>query len=294
MPLTLITSALLALGACIPEPPDNDEIVGYASDTAMGAIQEAGVLRVAIEQHPPFSSFDAGSAQGFVVDYANDIAGALGIEAEFELARRDELARLVKGTAPRADVVFPLIPITEKIARANAVTDPYWVGHQRLLVSEPVASRLEACAVPGENVLDIGGMTPDEVGAEALGDDGAEEAGEFRIVAEGRRECLRLFSSESPPVVTGPDIELLRLMQRAPGALVGDQLTTEGYTAFVRNDLPRLADFVNTQLAEAKAEGRWTAWYARWIGPHVTEPAPRPPPEMTAEEAAALYPAELD
>lgn len=278
---------LLALGACIPAPPDNDEILDYRRDTPMGLIQEAGVLRVGIEQAPPFAAVLDGSPEGFVVEYARDVAAALGVEAEFEVGSRDLLPDLVKGGEPALDMVFPMLPITEEVARHNAVTDPYWVGHQRLLV--PIDSDIRTVEdLSGRKVCALRSTTPVPL-VRTLSD---------ASVSAGASRCGRLAGG-GVDAVTGIDIELMKIADRmsstGPPAyvVVGEQMSTMGFGALVRNDLPGLADFVSTQLAEAEIEGRWINWYHRWLG-RWFETDPEAPPDMTAEEAAALYPAELD
>lgn len=274
------------MSGCIPDPPDNDELIDFRRDTAMGVIQDAGVLRVGIEEHPPFATSRGPAPEGFLVDHARDVAAALGVEAEFEVGSAEVLGDLVRAPDPALDVVFPLIPITEEVARHNAVTDPYWVGHQRLLVEAGSAI---------EGIDDLAGRRVCALRARSevklqLGFEGGQ-------VAAGDGRCGRLANG-GVDALTGLDVDLAELAQRlapAPGAflIVGEQISTMGYGGLVRDDLPGLADYVGTQLAEAKAEGRWMNWYHRWLGRFFASP-PDAPPDMTAEEAAALYPTELD
>jgi ABC-type amino acid transport substrate-binding protein len=137
---------LLALPTCIPEIRDDDTIPSFAPDTVMGEIQEARVLRIAVEDdRPPWSSFSfvgpestATVSRGFTVEMGRLIADSLGVDAAVAVATADEMIDRIE--AGVVDVAFPLIPLTEARVRAHSYSDPYWVGLQRILVSEARAS----------------------------------------------------------------------------------------------------------------------------------------------------------
>ena len=155
--LLAITCALVLLGACVPPEESNDKIKRYdPEENVMGQIQARGVMRIGIPtDRPPFAIVEPGEEpQGFLVDLGTLAAEALGVEPEFVPAPNEDLLDLVYGwsvppTGPtvvggapectgetsEADLVFPLVPITEELITTYTFTDPFWVGHTRSLVA---------------------------------------------------------------------------------------------------------------------------------------------------------------
>jgi ABC-type amino acid transport substrate-binding protein len=215
----------------------------------MGEIQARGVLRIGIpSDHPPFAIVDDGLApEGFVVDIGTLIAEALGVEPEFVPAPSAELLELVEVdedgqpvSPDPADLVFPMIPITEELVQTHTFTDPYWVGHTRQLEGPAVATS--------------------------------------EVVAEIDR-----------------DVELLPVAYELPDVrITGPQHSTEGYGAAVRTGAVTFAALASQVINEADAEGDWSAFYRRWLAAYFVDPAPDDVPIMSVEDAAALYPSELD
>ncbi len=246
----------------------------------MGQIQKRGTLIVGLESEtPPIADTSAPEPQGFGVDLGRDIAGSLGVEVHFVDA---PLLDLLDGTAGKndltIDVAFPVVPLTEVGVFVYAFSDPYFVGHQRLLM--PVGVGLG----PGSLIciVDDPWATADRRWLDSV----AEVTGP--LPAE---ECLAMLASGTADAATATDVVLTRMAgDLASFEIVGEELSTEGYGVAVRDDLPGLAEYVNTVLAEAEVEGRWDEWYERWFEARL---GPAEPPTLTAEDAAALYPVEL-
>ena len=245
-----IVLCALALASCVPPEESNDRIKRYdPEDSIMGEIQGRGVLRIGIpSDYPPFAIVEDGAdPEGFVVDMATLIADALGVDTEFIAAPSDDLLPLVEvdkdgepAASEPADIVFPMVPITETLVQSHTFTDPYWIGHTR----------------------DIEG--PPEPESELL---------------------------SSP----APDVELLKIAYENPGVkITGEQQSTEGYGAAVRTGAVTFATLASQVINEADAEGDWSSSYEKWLAGYFADPAPDDVPIMTVEEAAALYPAELE
>jgi ABC-type amino acid transport substrate-binding protein len=238
------------LASCVPAEESNDRIKRYdPEDSIMGEIQERGAMRIGIpSDYPPFAIVEDGAEpEGFVVDMGTLIAEALGVEAEFVAVPSTELLDLVEVdrnseplAADPADIVFPMLPISEQLVQSYTFTDPFWVGHTRELEGPPAPER--------------------EV-----------------MVAPAR------------------DVELLHVAYENPGLkITGEQQSTEGYGAAVRTGAVTFATLASQVINEADAEGDWSAFYERWLAKYFADPAPDDIPIMTVEEAAALYPSDLD
>jgi ABC-type amino acid transport substrate-binding protein len=295
--LTVALVGLLVLHACMPEKPDDDTIPSFAADTVMGEIQEAGVLRIAVEDdRPPWSSFSfvgpestATMSSGFTVEMGRMIADSLGVDPAFVVATAPEMVdRIEDGIV---DVGFPLVPLTEVRVRAHSYSDPYWIGHQRILVTE--GSGISGIDdLNGRSLCDV---AYEDTGA-SLADIDADRNDIPRPVLLERPTdplgCVEPLRGGEVDAVMGPDVLMITYLAELGGGyeIVGEQLTTEGYGPIVRPGKGGFSSFVDSVFAEGDKEGLWRAHYDEWIAPltGVAMEFPR----MTAEGAAALYPSD--
>lgn len=246
--LLLVVCALGLLGACVPPEESNDRVKRYDPDeNIMGVIQERGVMRIGVpSDYPPFAVVEGGSVEGFVVEFGTLAAAALGVEPQFIPAPNRILLDMVyvdpkhPQEETEADVVFPMVPITEELVQEWTFTDPYWVGHRREFVG-----------------------------------------------TSGEDQGIDNFPSY--------DVELLTVAFRTPGLKIGgEEHSTEGYGAAVRTGAATFATLISQVFNEADAEGDWTRFYNEWLAEYFVEPEPDNVPIMSVEDAAALYPSDLD
>lgn len=287
MPVRRAAAAALcaALAACVPPVASDDRLIAYEDDTVMGLVQEAGTLRVGIEELPPLSfGGDGGRPRGFVVDLAEDLAASLGVDAEYVVGSTDELLEMA--AEDEVDVAYPFTPITERAVRKHAFTDPYLVVHQR--IAAPAGAGVES-------VADLDGGSVCSYVDASTEVDVAELAPEARVeVAGGIETCAEALRSGRADAAVATDALLLSIVFADDSVeLTGDELSTAGYGALVRSGAASWRDYVSNVAWEAKDEGRWTRWYREWIAPYVDAPRPAPP-KMTLEEAAALFPVDQE
>ena len=289
----LTLTLALALAACVPPEPDNDVIPRFDEDTLAGQIQQRGVIRVGIssDPSPPFIDYGGGLAPyGFHVDLAHDLAEALGVAPEFVPLEPTQI--VTAADAGEVDVAFPLPlqPITEARVRLHVYTNPYYVGHQRLLV--PKGSPIDG---------------PDDLDGRKVCSASTAETGlsvsEFAPGAEPfAGDCSALLAEGTVDAVTGSDATLMRLWSEqekcSPPActptryrIAGPDITTEGYGAVVPLGGRQWAGFAGSVWGEAEDEGRWREWWDEWFAPYLRSEADEiEPPVMDVEQAAALHP----
>jgi ABC-type amino acid transport substrate-binding protein len=307
---TLLVAAVVALlgSGCVPSRVSNDKKTEYNPLTVMGQVQAAGKLTIAIpSDRPPFGpgpgvhGLLTTANGGFDVALANEVADALGVKLDIKTAPDAELLSMVQpalvapspGAATpspdptKVDIAFPLQPITETAVRQKdyAFTDPYFVGHQRLLV--PRGSGIN-------EVGDLGGKKVCEALDPETGIDVAtlQPSASVTQVSPGQG-CVGPLKQKTADAAGASDAVLAGWKLALPGSsIVGDELSTVGYGAVVQGAAGSWKDFVNAQFTEMKTEGRWTTAYSRWLSPALGPP-PALPPDMTAEEAAALFPNDI-
>ena len=293
--LSLALLCALALAACVSPPEDIDRVPDFdPAETLMGQIQQRGELRVGVPQDgwPPFWSDPEGgplTGAGFIVALSNEIGEALGVDVDFMPMSEDYMLLTTdRGVSRGVDIVFPPVPATEGRAKAHPFTHPYWVAHQRLLVRSD--SGIES---PSDIEGDYCSILDEETGLDLL--DVTGTAGTSSDI-EG---CARMLESGKVEAVTAPDMMLMSVWavisdcdgscDPSPDyAIVGDDLTTAGYSAVLPFGSPGWTSFVNATWGEAEAEGRWLEYYEEWIAPFGIELEEAP--DMTIEEAAGLFP----
>ncbi|MDQ3783797.1 MAG: transporter substrate-binding domain-containing protein [Actinomycetota bacterium] len=280
--LWAVTAALL--GGCVPAPEaDERQVPSFDADSLLGAIQEDGQLVVAVPAGAPPLSFTSrnGAPRGLAVDVGRWIAEGLGVDASFITAPEGEVVQMVEDG--RADIAFPSTPITSAILRETTFTNPYYLGHQRLVVAE---------GSPVRDVYDLAGkkvcsaIAPTEVPLEGI-------VPTVEVVESGTAaDCARSVKRGEVAAGTASDLALMGVVSRTEGLeITGDQLNTQGYGVVFEPGASSAADFVDRLLAQARSDDLFVDWYAKWVGPYITDPLPDAP-QLSAEEAATLFPEE--
>jgi polar amino acid transport system substrate-binding protein len=266
------------LGACVPPEPDEDLVRDFDPETTiMGEIQEAGLLRVGVTANQALYREESGQPTGLAGDLAAEVADTLGVDAEFTVASSDSLLQMVEdGTV---DLAFPVTPVVEKLVRTRGVSDPYFMAHQRLLVPADSGIRsLEDVDGP----ICVAGDPETTLSPQALGVEG--------MVAYDVTGCPPPSTGDTP-AISGLDIELVGAAYEALDTkIVGDELTTAGISMIVEKGASGWLGFVDNVLGEFKSEGLWLESYNESIEEYL---GPQRAPEITVEEAAALFPREI-
>ena len=285
----LLVAVTAATAGCIPPEPDNDRLLHYDPQrTTMGAIQETGELTVGVERDVPPLSSGSGTENGLAERMAEEIAEALGVEVRYVTGTTEELLQMPE--EGQADVTFPFAPITERLVRTHAVTDPYYVAHQKVLV--PRDAGIETFEeLDGVSICSA--MNPNTVS------DLTKLLSDVTVQESDLAGCRGMLVDGKVEAISAPDLVLAPLAAEGssgpvPAAeIIPDELNTEAYGAVVeRSAVAPMADFVSSVLEEAQAEGRWSEWFEELIAPGLPG-VPSDPPGLTVEEAAALYPQDL-
>lgn len=274
-------SVVLALtaAACVPPIPDNDEYVRFDEETIMGEIQAAGTLVVGLPD-------DVGEPWvEFATPVAEDVADSLRVDLDLQSHPNEDLVGLVD--AGEIDMAFPALTITEELVRKHAFSDPIYIAHQRLVVPTDAGV---------ETVEDLSGEVcspiDDATGVELHELNPALNTVPLR--PGDAKGCVKLLEDGLVGSATASDVFLATMMAELPDGyeVTGEQLTTEPLAAALERGASGWVDYVNKIITEFDQEGRWTTAYEEHLGPLLGGPAPEPP-NMTLEEAAALFPADL-
>ncbi|MEA2508703.1 MAG: polar amino acid transport system substrate-binding protein [Actinomycetota bacterium] len=280
----LLALLLVGTSACVPASTQTNKVVHYdPAKTKMGEIQQRGhiVIGIPSDYFPLGYVTPSGKAAGFTAGLGKLVADALGVSVRYVARPSDRLLGLVD--AGKADLVFPMIPITQDAAAAHPFTDPYLLAYQRLLV--PRGSPIRGVADLGGKAVCSAIFRDTELPLTRL------DPTVSLISVTHPARCAALLKSHRVAAATAPDVALLGLRRRLPGSqIVGDELTTEGYGAAASACAPGLAQFATRVFAVAKKNGQWARLYAKWVLPASGASAAPPPPTLTVIDAWDLFP----
>jgi glutamate transport system substrate-binding protein len=280
---------ILALSACVPPEETVELSRPFPPETIMGAIQERGEIVIGIRANAaPLGSVEksSGRARGLSARLGEYLAQTLGVEARFVPGSSAHLIEMVE--SGDADIAFVTAPITERAVRGHSFADPYYIGHQRLLVPQGV-----------EAVSDLRGTTVCSAVDDATGVSLDRLEPSVRLLATDRvKQCIDWLRRGRADAATAVDSTLVSIklaLDRREGpsrwSVKGPQLSTVGFAPVVPPGLPAYENFVGAVLARAVVDGLWTRAYGDLLAPHL---GPSDPPALSLEEAAALYPATVE
>ncbi len=289
--LLALIAALGLIAAACGEGGDGEEPAGggggeveqFPADTTMGAIQDAGEIRIGVKYDVPpfgFENPQSGEIEGFDIDMGNLIADELGVEPKFVEAISDNRIPFLKdGTV---DLILSTMTITTDRAVEIDYSRPYFIAHGRILV--PEGSDIQGVDdLAGKKVCTGLGSSYESTLAEQ-----APEA-DLKLV-ESYSECFELVQNGAVDAVSTDNVILTgMIIQDESLQMVGEELTTEPYGAGIPDGDQEFAEFVSGVIDESFESGAWDEIYDKWVGTHTGEEAEQPE-EFTLSDAYELFP----
>ncbi len=215
---------------------------------AITGVQRAGVLRVASDLSYPPMAYRDGAPQGFEIDLAGLLAGALGVRLEVV----DTPLAAMRTRFPRSvDLLLSALPADGAPGIASI---PYYVSGQAILSRDGAAVRTPE-ALRGLRVAVAPG-TPGEALAEGAG---------ALVVRYLPVDALSAVADGRAQAAVGDRPLLLGFAQAHPhlGVTAGSWQEVP-LAAAVRPDAPDLAAFVSAALRELLQDGGLDQLRRRW------------------------------
>lgn len=288
--LTVMLAAL-GLAACGDDEEEGGdtpdvEVEEFPADTTMGEIQEAGEINLGVKFDVPpfgFNNPQSGEVEGFDVDLGKYIAARLGVEPVFREANSDNrIPLLVDGTI---DLILSTMTITEERDLEIDFSEPYYVANGDVLV--PTDSDIASLDdLAGNTVCTAIGSTYQTTIKDQVPD------AELRLV-DGYSECLELIQTDAVDAVSTDNVILTgMIIQDDTLQLLDLDYTEEPYGVGIPDGDAEMKEFVDESVAQFIDDGTWQETYDEWVGQYIPEEQQQGPPEITLEEALALFPFE--
>ncbi|MGV1832842.1 transporter substrate-binding domain-containing protein [Agrobacterium vitis] len=250
-----LISVLFASGATAVHADQLDDIIS------------SGKLRCAIMlDYPPMGARDKGNNPiGFDVDYCNDMAKALGVEAEIvDTPSPDRVPAVLSG---RADIAVAITSDTLERAKTVGFSIPYFVFKTIVLAREDSGIKKSA-DIKGHTV---GGATGGyatialQATVKAFNDPNTKmltfQSQADTLLALGQKQIEATYTTAT--IAT----DIIK-SGRYPGLkIVGDAPVDADYCAIlVKREEQGLLNYVNLFLNRQVRSGRYAELYKKWVG----------------------------
>ncbi|MBD3944007.1 glutamate ABC transporter substrate-binding protein [Nocardioides ganghwensis] len=281
------TGLALSLAACGGD--DETPEVEVASDTdfeagtTMAEIAEAGTVTVGTKFDQPGFGLQnlEGEPEGFDVEVAKIIAGAMGIAPE-DIEWKESTSDIREQVIEDGEVDFVVATYTINDERKERITfaGPYYEAGQMLMVAEDndsIEGPEDLADNPDAKVCSVTGSTPSENIKEYL-------ASEDQLVLfDVYDKCADALDNGQVDVVTTDNVILLGFVDESEGAfkLVGEQFTEEPYGIGIEKGDVEFCEFINETLAENE-DAYLEAWEATAGQVEGTETPELPEPDACA------------
>jgi glutamate transport system substrate-binding protein len=254
-----MAAAALTLAACGGGSDGGDGASAPVADspkfeagTTMAKLADAGTVRVGTKFDQPGFGLKGldGKVEGFDVEVAKIIAGALGIKpddvkfSESPSAVREEVIEQDK-----VDMVVATYTINDERAKRITFAGPYYVAGQQLMVksdNDKIKGPDDLKANPDQKVCSVTGSTPSEQIKKYLASDSQ------LVLFDVYDKCANALRTGQVQVVTTDNVILLGFVSESDGKfkLVGDQFTEEPYGIGIKKGDVKFCEFINKTLKE--------------------------------------------
>ncbi|MDP3892789.1 glutamate ABC transporter substrate-binding protein [Nocardioides sp.] len=246
----------LSLAACggDSDTPDVEVVESpeFEEGTKMAELSEAGTIRVGTKFDQPGFGLQnlEGDVEGFDVEVAKIIAGALGIAPEdIEWVESPSAVREQVIERDEVDMVVATYTINDERKERITFAGPYYVAGQQLMVAadnDTITGPDDLEANPDAKVCSVTGSTPSEQIKEYL-------ANESQLVLfDVYDKCADALRTGQVDVVTTDNVILLGFVAESDGEfkLVGEQFTDEPYGIGIEKGDVEFCEFINETLAD--------------------------------------------
>jgi glutamate transport system substrate-binding protein len=288
----LFAAGSLALAACggggedeegTAAEPSVAEAPEFEEGTTMAELAEAGAIRVGTKVDQPGFGLEnlEGEVEGFDVEVAKIIAGALGVtEDNIEWVETPSAVREEVLEGDEVDMVVATYTINDERKERVSFAGPYYTAGQMVMVAadnDTITGPESFTENPDAKVCSVTGSTPSENIREYLASD------DQLVLFEEYSQCADSLENGQVDAVTTDNVILLGFVAESDGAfkLVGEQFTEEPYGIGVQKGDVEFCEFINQTLQDNE-EAYIAAWESTAGQVEGTETPQLPEPDACA------------
>lgn len=263
---TCLALAALTLAGCGSSSSTKSDVKvadkpTFEAGTTMAKLASAGAIKVGTKFDQPGFGLKGldGKMEGFDVEVAKIIAGAMGIKddkitwVEAPSATREEVIE-----SGKVDTVVATYTINAKRAERVSFAGPYYVAGQQLMVKKDntkIKGPDDLKANPDQKVCSVTGSTPSENIKKYLASDSQ------LVLFDVYDKCADALRTGQVQVVTTDNVILLGFVAKSKDAfkLVGEQFTKEPYGIGIKKGDVKFCQFIDKTLKD-NVDAYNTAW----------------------------------
>lgn len=291
--IALLAAGALTLAACggdsdgdgdTTTPEDTTvasmETTQFEAGTTMAELSEAGTMKIGTKFDQPGFGLKglSGDPEGFDVEVAKIIAGAMGIpEDGIEWVETPSKVREEVIEQGKVDMVVATYTINDKRAERITFAGPYYMAGQQIMVSaddDTITGPDSLKDNPDAKVCSVTGSTPSEQIKEYLADESQ------LVLFDVYDKCADALRTSQVQAVTTDNVILLGFVSDSDGEfkLVGEQFTEEPYGIGIEKGDVEFCEFINQTLQDNK-DAYDEAWASTAGSVEGAEPAQLPEPD---------------
>jgi len=286
--IALLAASALALTACGgddgAEPGAEDTApVTFEAGTTMAELSDAGSIKIGTKFDQPGFGLKglSGGPEGFDVEVAKIIAGAMGIEEDgIEWVETPSKVREEVIEQGKVDMVVATYTMNEKRAERISFAGPYYLAGQQLMVAtddDEITGPESLTDMADKKVCSVTGSTPAEQIKEYLADESQ------LVLFDVYDKCADALRTGQVQAVTTDNVILLGFVSESDGEfkLVGEQFTDEPYGIGIEKGDTAFCEFINETLMENE-DAYNEAWSSTAGAVEGASPAELPTPDACA------------
>ncbi len=261
-------------------PDEGSGDMTFEAGTTMAELSDAGTIQIGTKFDQPGFGLKglSGGPEGFDVEVAKIIAGAMGItEDNIEWVETPSKVREEVIEQGKVDMVVATYTMNEKRAERIAFAGPYYMAGQQLMVAaddDTITGPESLMENPNAKVCSVTGSTPSEQIKEYLANDSQ------LVLFDVYDKCADALRTGQVQVVTTDNVILLGFVSESDGEfkLVGEQFTEEPYGIGIEKGDTAFCEFINETLQENE-DAYNEAWSSTAGAVEGASPAELPEPE---------------
>ncbi|MGN6301493.1 MAG: glutamate ABC transporter substrate-binding protein [Angustibacter sp.] len=278
----VLALAALGLAACGNSSDSGGDVkvdsnASFKAGTTMARLHDAGTMKVGTKFDQPGFGLKGlkGQPEGFDVEVAKIIAGALGIKPDkIEWVESPSKVREEVIEQGKVDLVAATYTINDKRKERISFAGPYYVAGQQLMVKSDntaIKGPEDLKSNPNAKVCSVTGSTPSEQIKQYLASPNQ------LVLFDVYDKCADALRTGQVDVVTTDNVILLGFVSKSQGAfkLVGQQFTKEPYGIGIKKGDVDFCEFINTTLKDN--EKAYNDAWARTAGKVEGAEAPKLP-----------------
>lgn len=258
--IALLATGALALAGCgsdssggsTSDPVQSVDTSTFEAGSTMAMLAEAGTIKVGTKFDQPGFGLKglSGAPEGFDVEVAKIIAGAMGISQDnIEWVETPSKVREEVIEQGKADMVVATYTINDKRKERISFAGPYYVAGQQLMVAaddNTITGPESLKDNPDVKVCSVIGSTPAENIKQYLAQDSQ------LVTFDIYDKCASALRNKQVGAVTTDNVILLGFVAESDGGfkLVGEQFTDEPYGIGIKKGDTAFCEFINTTLKD--------------------------------------------